>query len=502
MPHLNWNDARQEINDHFDYLVDEEKVTYKALAKEDIGYFAYHYLGLDIPRHQYRWFDLTDKYNRLLLLAPRGHGKTTSMSRVWVEYNSLFKTDYRTLLLSKSSDQAAKSFYVLYEDFKKNKLYRKDFKEEMKSFKKKKNQIWINTDKTQRDGTIESSGMEGGVTGAHFDAILADDIIDERTVRTKKSIEDTSRIFSGTIVPLLEPGGRIVVIGTRKHFADIYGDFIKNPLWYVNRDRAILREPEKFQYVKDALGNVKEIRVQGKSHVLWPERWPIKKLLLLRFEMGTIMFNREIQNDTSGLSGNTMNIDWLRYWEPKDLYYMSGTKEGQLKKNLTIYQSYDLAISEKQSADYFVGITAGVDEKNNIYILDIFRSHLSFPKQVRKVIELAKTWNPALIGVESNAYQKALVQQVDDIAFLPLEEVYNAANKETRIRTSSVYYEKGKVYLPQHLQLTSDFETEYLEFPRSSHDDQLDAADILFGLVKETTVNVDPSLIVGYGSAL
>ena len=186
------------------------------LAKEDIGYFAYHYLDMDIPYHQRNWFELLDSIPRLVLLSPRDHGKTTSVCRVYVEHKSLFIPNHRTLLFSKSGSQSIKSLKTIIADLTKNVKIKRDFRDELESFRKFKNQVWLNIDKTQRDATIEADGLMGSITGGHFDTIISDDLQDEENTRTSYQISMVQQWFNGTVTPLLEPEGNMAVVGTRK----------------------------------------------------------------------------------------------------------------------------------------------------------------------------------------------------------------------------------------------------------------------------------------------
>lgn len=492
---LSWEEKRELIFEYFDGLVDDGKITHKALGKDNIAYFAHHYFGMDIPHHQQTWFNTFDNHSYTLLLSPRDHGKTTVVSRLLVEHKSLYIPDHRTLLFSKSYRQSMKSLDVVIQDIKKNKKIKRDFAQEMDSFRKKENMMWLNVENAQRDATVEANGLMGSVTGSHFDMIINDDLVDDENTRTPMQMEQVDAWFKGTVSPLLEPGGKMVAIGTRKHYNDLYSGLIENPLWHVHRDKAIMKFPEKYEFVKDNNGNVVDVKIWGKSQVLWKEKWDIRHLLLKKAEIGSIFFNREYQNDPAGLQGKVLNRDWLNFYKERDIY----TKKGDFKMNFTIFQAYDLAITEKVGGDFFVGITVGVTDKHDIYVLDIFRDQLAFPEQVKKVLTLAERHNPVLIGIESVAYQRALAQQVGEIAFLPIDEVQSTANKETRIKASSVHYENGRVFLPEDLAVTDDFINEYVQFPKGQHDDLIDCMDIVFGLVRGSSVNVNPFLIVGHG---
>ncbi len=71
--------------------------------------------------------------------------------------------------------------------------------------------------------------------------------------------------------------------------------------------------------------------------------------------------------------------------------------------------------------------------KNRYYVLDWYRDRIDFPTQVRMVEKLAEKWKPSQIGIESNAYQQALPQQLKKTSILPIKEVKSTKDKVTRI---------------------------------------------------------------------
>lgn len=467
------------------------------MGKLSIPFFAYYYLDVLMPPHQQDWID--NLKPKTIILSPRDHGKTHTFARVFAEHYTLYNNDVRLLLFGKSHRQSMKSLGLINNDLKKNHKILKDFGFELADLHKKDNMLWYNRQKGMfRDATIEAAGLYGAVTGSHYEYILIDDLIDDENTRTAYMMEQVSNWFKGTVSPLLEPNGTMIVIGTRKHYNDLYSELVANPLWYVKKDKAIIKMPDNYEFVYDEKGNILDIVVEGDSKVLWESKWTIEDLLLKREEIGTIFFNREYQNDPSGLHGLVLDREWLKFYDFDDIYNAS---TGKYFTDLEIYQAWDLAIAETEGSDYTVCVTFGVTRDNKMYVLDIFRDRISFPKQVDKVIELASDWKPIQIGIESNTYQLALSQQVKDISFLPIKEIYNMGNKERRIIKNSVYYEGGRVLLPDDLKVVDDFIAEYVQFPRGGHDDMLDAMCTGFEMVKESSYSGDPyQIVVGGGT--
>ena len=92
--------------------------------------------------------------------------------------------------------------------------------------------------------------------------------------------------------------------------------------------------------------------------------------------------------------------------------------------NLTALQFWDLAISEKTTADYTVGWTIGVSEDNDIFILERRRGHFDFNRTLNEIADMGKAWpGVAQIGIEQVAYQAAAVQEALRRSMLPIVPV-------------------------------------------------------------------------------
>jgi predicted phage terminase large subunit-like protein len=156
---------------------------------------------------------------------------------------------------------------------------------------------------------------------------------------------------------------------------------------------------------------------------------------------------------------------------------------------LKIYQGIDLAISEKETADYFVLITIGTDANGNIYILDLYRDRLSFKSQQEIIKIKAQQWQPVSIGVEINQYQRALAQELIRTTNLPIRELQTTKDKVIRAQRRSALFENKKVFLRKDM---TAFIDELCLFPDASHDDIFDAFDFA------VTVSENASPYVSY----
>ena len=471
------------------------KINSKTKAKYSKPYYAKHYLQLQVPKHQYNWYKKIGQYLREIYLSPRDHGKTTAIPRVITEHETLYNSGENVLLLSKTYNQAMKTLDIIETDLIKNPIIQKDFAGELYDYRRKGNQLFYNLgENVRRDATVEATGILGDITGGHFHRIIMDDIFDDENTRTNDSRQKVMKFIEGTILPLLEPDCGLLGIGTRKHWDDGYQKMIDNPAWYVLEQQAIIKWPTSYEYITDKNGIIVDVDIQGDYQVLWPQKWDIKSLLLQAKAMGTVLFNREYQNNAEGMKGKIFKEKWIQHYAIQEKNQTTNVGGYPPLDSMEIYQAHDLAIRQKEKNDYYCCETIGVThDPYKIWILDWYHDQISFPQQVKTVKKLYHgpitsiwhgiTWNVIKIGIESNAYQVALAQQVLDQGNYPIKEITNIKDKKTRITAGSVDYENGLVMVPVDHPHYNKFLNEYVSFDEGEHDDILDADDIARRLI-------------------
>jgi hypothetical protein len=78
-----------------------------------------------------------------------------------------------------------------------------------------------------KEPTVTATGVDQVRTGMHFDLVIMDDIVSQENIRTPEGIEKLHLWFGETLAQL-DPGKRLLMIGTRHHFFDQYGRILKN----------------------------------------------------------------------------------------------------------------------------------------------------------------------------------------------------------------------------------------------------------------------------------
>lgn len=208
----------------------------------------------------------------------------------------------------------------------------------------------------------------------------------------------------------------------------------------------------------------KAIREDGS--LFFPERIDHAFLKKAKQSMGSILFANQYLNEVFPAEDAKFRREWFRYYTELPV------------GELYTFAHIDPAISTEDGADYTGIAVVSVDNKHNWYLRHASRSRLTPTQIVRKIFEIQQQFNCLGIGVESVAYQKAIIhlvkEKMDEWGGVPLKEIRRGptSHKDARILGLVPVLEWSKFY---HQAGMTDFEKELLQFPRSAHDDIIDA---------------------------
>ena len=398
-------------------------------------------LGYTVAPHHTSIFRHQILNDITLNLAPRGFGKSTIGDISYCIWRICQDRDIRILIVSNTQRQAEAFIREIKTQFETNEKLNSFYGGFLDTKKWTESELTVAGRKSvKKEATLTALGASGAVISKHFDIIIADDIIDFENARTQLQRQKLKDWYYSSLLPTLEPGGELHILGTRYHPLDMYQDLMDTKEYSIQIQCAIQ---------KDGLS-------------LWEEKFSIEELLRKKGEAGSIIFNMQYQNDIElAKQGHIFRYEWLQWYD-------------EIPRDLKIYQGVDLAISDKETADYFVICTIGLAADNNIYILDMSRARLSFKAQIELIKKKAEEWQPIRIGIETNQYQKALAQELIRTTQAPIKELMTEKDKVSRAQRRSAEFENGRVFLRKDMHLFID---ELVLFPDAVHDDMVDAYD-------------------------
>ena len=297
------------------------------------------------------------------------------------------------------------------------------------------------------------------------DTIIVDDPLNANEAQSEVARKKVIDWYGGTLVSRLNDKrtGTIIAVMQRLHEDDLAGHLLRQGGWIHLDMPAIALEDE----VVD-LGHGKTHR-RRVGDVLHPERESQAALDRIKREIGSLLFSAQYQQRPVPLEGNLIRRAWFRHYEPAELpaaVYPS-----------KVVQSWDVAMTTGDHNDYSV-CTTWLADKNDFYLLDVFRGRLEYPDLRRKVIALAEARRPATILVEDAGPGMNLLQDLQHSMPPGLNRpigVKPEGSKLERMAAQSAKIEAGQVHLPTSAPWLGDFLTELLAFPNGRHDDQVDS---------------------------
>ena len=376
--------------------------------------------------------------DRVSILAPRGHAKSTWLAIIYPIWKIVNNRDIKIIIVSDTGDQAEMFLRLIKDELEANERLIDDFGAFYRKPPSGAPNVWKATDITvlrfsrAKEPTIICGGTGKRIVGRRADLIIVDDPLNDENTENERQRRKTLRWFRKTLTPIVNPeSGRIVVIGTRKHPEDLHSELGRN-----NRFR---------QFVFRA--------IEG-GRPLWPERWPMKRLLREKEEIGSVIFAQEYQNEPICEETSYFRREWIeRCFDYRAVF------ADRAPQSMPVFTGWDLAVvsdrerAEERDSDYTAGVTIALGEDGTRHVIDIFRERGLTPAQVLGVIRAkAAQYAPRIITIENNLFQCLYEQELIGTTDLPVTGHTTGREKMDIYRgvpSLSVLFENGKYRLPK-----------------------------------------------------
>lgn len=386
------------------------------------------------PPFHFNMFDDIFSHDRILLLAPRDHAKSTLCSFIYPIYRICLDRNIRISLVADTHTQAYKFVGAIRHELEHNAALIRDFGEFIGD-NWQKTQFAVQRTLNLKDPTVTGFGLRASKLGDRSDLLICDDIINKKNSLTHLQRVQTKEWFFEVLTNFLEEsGGQAIVIGTVQNELDLYHELEENPEYYTARYDAIVDEESK--------------------RVLWPSKWSYKSLMKRANEIGKISFDRQFRNRVTSDLSSMFPMKLLRAALDENMAYYSLdeplTKD--VTKQYTFYMGVDLARSARVGADYFVLFTIGVDSNGNRRVFHIYRARgVSFKEQFSLIQDVWNYFRHGRIVIESNQYQGILPDTLKSETSLPIMS-YNTGPERNSdsvgVPSMRILFENGKYAIP------------------------------------------------------
>jgi len=442
-------ELRKNISNINNLLEEKEK----NLCKSSLYHFDKNVLGYSLmtEKPHLELCKFTQKGKKLLILMPRGSFKTSVVTVGYCLWRIVRNPNIRILIDSETIGRSKKFLSELKTHIESNEKFKKLFGDLKGKETWSKTEITVSTrTKNLKEPTVAIAGIDTPAVGLHFDLIIADDLHSEKNVTTKDQIDQVIEHYK-LLTSILEPDGKMVVIGTRWHDSDLYGYLLEE-------------EKDTFKYMRKQA-------IDDDGNLLMPDRLNMKFLDRAKKTMGSYLFSCQYQNEAISQADAKFKREDFQYYKPEDL-----------PERLNVFMSIDPAISIRAAADFSAIVVIGVDEMFNVYILDIFRGKVEPRDLINQTFTMVDRWNPRLVGVETVSFQDILrtnliEEQKIRGKYLPLYPLKRNTreSKDDRILLLQPKYQTHSIFHPLNHTHTLDLENELMRFPKGKHDDIIDA---------------------------
>ena len=369
-------------------------------------------LPLIVEPHQQEWQDLFRRYARLVLLAPRDHGKSICVAayllwRAW-RHNRHPDTgrlldgcpegSLEAVLWSATLDQTIHQYDRIRALMLANEwLFLEILPEVGRAVRAR--DAWSRKRTRLRNGfEFSVRAFRTSTRGLHPDISVFDDPLNDQNSLSSYQRSQTWRHFAGTILPMNPK--QLIVVGTAFHHDDLLHKL----------------RPKQGPEATAHAGNTWEWRKYraldaDQGVALWPARHPVEELRRLR-EFDPVAFAREFQNDptdeasslfpfgrTERMLNSTRTFGPLPRWRSGDEFAVLG---------------YDVAASAEVAADFCSLTILAVDLKTlqRRWLWGYRAKGLSLDQQVQLLRDTSRMYGVRLGVVEQNGFQRWLCAEL------------------------------------------------------------------------------------------
>lgn len=390
----------------------------------------------------------------------RGHFKTI-LHEAFTLWDALYHPELTTAFFSMTRDQAerqARNMMGLLEQphvqwqFPKV-LWGKDIG---KAPSWNTSAIFFRRNVPRKDPSIGFHSLLSLPTGAHYDRIWLDDIVDQRYVTNEDQVElAVSNIR--LMAPLQAPNAKRRLTATRYDNNDAYHRLIE--------DGSII--PRVYPPTADGTE-------EGELLLFTPQDWADWCIQLGPYQVACQMFQRPEWS-----AKRLFDSDWLLPWRTPD--NIAG---------MNVYIIVDPANRKGKTNDYTAIVVVALGSDGNVYVVDMVRDRLDPTERSEKIFQLAKKYRPIAVyeeesGLSADVHHMGHEMDRQNWRF-PLFGLPAGGNKSARIETLQPLAKNGRLYMPAHIwyrmvdgtevDLVAEFKrSEWTQWPKPLHDDLLDA---------------------------
>ena len=454
------------------------------LSRVSFKRFCNYVHGVKLARHHEMWVDMLTSgkiEDKLLCIsAPPEFWKSRTI-RMYIEWSIGRNPEWCSIYAMNTAEQAQKQVQAIENTIEFNEKYQKVFPYVIPDKENgwNKTMFFVHRQTVGRpDPTVLGCGVEGPIQGAHVEEIYTDDITDQQDVRSPTVMHSQREWVRGVLYDRLNKDNEEVPIG---HWLAIFTRWGDGDLWPVFTELPI-DDPDTDDRDENEAGmGFKSIQMPAINRddpypwgpVLWPEEYPEARLDAIRRVKGNQLYTLTYLCDPAGMGGLVFDrTKWNRFHI-----------EEFVKWRYRV-QSWDCASADSNDASYSVMVELSISNLG-IYVTHVWRGRPMFNELKTMVIRLRDDRTPNVVLIEGKSTGTSLIREFKSDTTLPemravdpvktSNSLGGGSNKFDRAARHSNLLETGQLFLPMRAPWMPEFLSETAAFPKSRHDDQVDA---------------------------
>jgi predicted phage terminase large subunit-like protein len=438
----------------------------------------------------------------LLVNTPPGSSKSLIASVFWPAWEWTW-APWTRWLTSSYDDALALRDAVRTRTLMQSEWYRRQIAEPWLFSSDQNVKGYYTNDKT---GWRVATSMGGGNTGWHCHRLVIDDPHSVKKAESDAVREATLAAWREVFPSRVLPGGVRVMVGQRTHEEDATADWLSREGQDIHHielkmeheaPRAATRHPEGHVLTEGDQSSPRHGAVctlTGEPHdqrthegdLLIPERFPRVVIERRKIELGSYAYSSQFQQSPTPRAGALLNPAWF-------------PQTPQLERStVDLVAAFDLNYSDADTSDWTVGLLGAVERTPvlpRIHLVAGFAEHLSEERHVEHIGEWLCLWRPVLVGIEKRAFEREgatrdlcrqLLAYCEERGFsLSLEPIECDGDKISRAMIIPGRAKAGLITADKRAPFWTRLAKQMSQFPRSAHDDDVDALAHLVRLVVE-----------------